>query len=266
MSRIGPRFNQLRKGNRKGLVPFITAGDPVANVTVPSMHSLVNGGADMLELGVPFTDPEADGPAIQRSSERALANGITLSKTLDFVREFRTRDQSTPVILMGYLNPILAMGIEDFARRANDVGVDGVIIVNLPPEDARELIEVLKSVKIDLIMLVAPTSSQERMKAIVTHASGFIYFVSLKGITGSKNLRLEEIRSQIANIRKQTDLPVLLGFGVRTPQIAKEAGTLVDGVAVGTSIVETMANACSDDQIPDALANAISSFRFAMDD
>ena len=265
MSRITHRLNALKQGGQNALVSFITTGDPVPGITVDAMLSLVRGGVDMLELGVPFTDPEADGPAIQRTSERVLANGITMSRTLEFVKEFRQRDIATPVILMGYLNTILALGINEFANRARVDGVDGVIVVNLPAKDAGELKAALDAVDIDLILLIAPTTSIERAKTIMSQASGFTYFVSLKGITGSANLQLESVRSQIDEIRENSDLPVLLGFGVRSPEIAKLAANLVDGVVVGTALVERMADATDHLNIPQILETEVSAYRAALD-
>ena len=203
MSRIGETLARLRDERRTALVPFITAGDPAIETTVPALHALVGGGADLLELGIPFSDPEADGPAIQAASERALANGVTLRQVLDLVSEFRNLDRSTPVILMGYLNSILAMGEAEFAERAAAAGVDGLIVVNLPPEEAGPLRNAMSARDMDLIFLAAPTTTDARLEAISRVAGGFIYHVSLKGITGADHISLGPVAANVARIRKR---------------------------------------------------------------
>ena len=266
MSRIGQTLEALRSRRRTALVPFITAGDPHLKATVPALHALVQGGADLLELGVPFSDPEADGPAIQASSERALANGTGLRDVLGCVAEFRAGNDQTPVILMGYLNSVLAMGEGTFAAAALAAGVDGVIIVNLPPEESVSLRGALAEVGIDLILLAAPTSSDERLSAIDRAASGFVYLVSLKGTTGADHISVGEVNQNLARLRAHTRLPVLVGFGIKDGATARALGDQADGVVVGAAIVSRMA-ALSDDAgaIPDALRQFISEIRQALD-
>jgi len=242
MSRIQAWF----KGNpeRKALVSFVTAGDPTVNHTVPAMHALVAGGVDLLELGIPFSDPEAEGPAIQASSDRALANGMTLKKVLNLVSSFRERDQLTPIILMGYLNSILSM--PDFARQAQAAGVDGLIMVNLPPESASELQAELAAHHIDLIYLIAPTTTDQRAQRILSQASGFVYYVSLKGITGSDNLRSDEVAARLAHLRQWSDLPICVGFGIKDAATAAAVAKTADGVVVGSALVQLLARHESD--------------------
>ena len=242
MNRIQQTFQRLAEERKAALITFITAGDPDVDSTVPAMHALVEGGADILELGVPFTDPEADGPAIQRSSERALKNGVTLKQTLDLVSEFRRSNPQTPVILMGYLNPILALGIDQFAHLARQCGVDGVILVNLPPEEAMPFRQVFDPLEIDLVMLVAPTSNAERIRLISEVATGFIYYVSIKGITGADHLDVLDVERHHALLRRHTQLPISVGFGIKTAEDAKSIASIADGVVVGSALVNTMAN------------------------
>lgn len=237
MTRIQRLFKNL--GKRTALVTFVTAGDPTIAHTVSAMHALVAGGADLLELGIPFSDPEAEGPTIQVSSERALANGMTLAKTLDMVAEFRQSDADTPVVLMGYLNSVLAMA--DFAKRAETAGVDGLIMVNLPPEEASELRSELAQHKIDLIFLLAPTTTDERAQFILNNASGFAYYVSLKGITGADNLNVDEVAKRMASLKSMSDVPVCVGFGIKDPGTAAAVGAHADGVVVGSVLVNLMA-------------------------
>lgn len=240
MSRIEQRFAALKRAGRKALVPYITAGDPQPSVTVPLMHALVAAGADVLELGVPFSDPMADGPVIQRATERALVHKVSLKQVLAMVREFRARDAETPVVLMGYLNPVEVMGYAAFAEAAAGAGVDGALTVDLPPEEAAELTGALRARGLDAIFLAAPTSSVERIKRIAQTASGFIYYVSLRGVTGAANLDLKEVAAKLALIRNHTSLPLGVGFGISSPETAAAVAAHADAVVVGSAIVKLM--------------------------
>ena len=249
MNRLENVFNHLRSANQSALITFITAGDPNTASTVPAMHALVEGGADVIELGVPFSDPEADGPAIQKSSERALANGMTLEQTCRLTAEFRQTNSLTPVVLMGYLNPILALGIEKFTQLAKESGVDGLIVVNLPPEEAKLMRDALDVVNISLIMLVAPTTQPDRIRLISQCATGFLYYVSIKGITGADHLNVEDVKKNLDLMRQLSNLPIAVGFGVKDAIAAKAIATTADGVVVGSALVETMANANDQQQL-----------------
>ena len=265
MSRIQSCTSVNRERGRSIFTSFITAGDPTLEITVPALHALVAGGVDMLELGVPFSDPEAEGPSIQRSSERALSNGMTLTRTLECVKDFRIENSTTPVILMGYLNSFLAMGIQNFARAAAAAGVDGVIIVNLPPESAEEFQSILKEHSLDVIFLVAPTTTKERSKLILSRASGFIYFVSLKGITGADHISVNSVKSNVTNLRRMTDLPVLIGFGIKTPETARQAAEYADGIVVGSALVDTMSLSHDQTEIIQNLTSQAAAIRTALD-
>lgn len=253
MGRIADKFVAL--DGQTALVSFVTAGDPTLAHTLPAMHALVRGGTDIIELGIPFSDPEAEGPTIQASSERALANGVTVAKVLAMVAEFRQQDSTTPVVLMGYLNSILAQ--TDFAQAAHQAGVDGLIMVNLPPEEADELKRALEPKGIDLIFLIAPTSVDQRVDYILKQASGFVYYVSLKGITGASNVKTDEVAERLAHIRSKTDLPVCVGFGIKDEATARALGAHADGVVVGSALVNIMADHA--DQ-PAAAAAALEAF------
>jgi len=240
MSRLAGCLGSLKAEGRTALTTFITAGDPDRAATVPALHELAEAGADVLELGIPFSDPEAEGPAIQASSERSLANGMTLKGCLGLVSEFRHDNDRTPVVLMGYLNSVIAMGDETFAAAAAEAGVDGLIMVNLPPEEAETLQQALAPHGIDLIFLVAPTSTPERIRMIVSRAAGFIYYVSLKGITGADNLDIAQVAERVRGIRSVTDLPIQVGFGIKDRSAARSVGEHADGVVVGSALVRTM--------------------------
>jgi len=242
MSRIQNVFKELKGRGRRALIPFITAGDPSPEMTVPLMHALVEGGADILELGVPFSDPMADGPTIQRASERALANGMSLRKVLDIVREFRQRDADTPVVLMGYANPIEAMGAQTFVTRARDAGVDGVLVVDYPPEECREFAQTVRAAGLDPIFLLAPTSTEQRFSDVAAAGSGYIYYVSLKGVTGVGSVDFDEVGARIAQIRERVGLPIGVGFGIRDAESARRVGEFADAVVVGSRIIEEIAS------------------------
>ena len=241
MSRLGKRFAELRKAGRTALLPYITAGDPDKSASVPLMHALVAAGADALELGVPFSDPSADGPVIQAACERALASGTTLRDVLAMVKGFRERDGDTPVILMGYLNPVEAMGAEAFATAASAAGVDSVLTVDMPPEEAQPLAGLLRARGLDPIFLLAPTTSPARVKRICDVASGFVYYVSLKGVTGAASLDLEQVQKRLAGIRRETRMPVGVGFGVNDAAAAARLACIADAVIVGSAIVSRIA-------------------------
>ncbi len=257
MSRIAGCFEGLRSAGRKGLATFITAGDPDAATTVALMHALVDAGADLVELGVPFSDPMADGPVIQRASERALAGGASLGAVLDMVGEFRERDARTPVVLMGYLNPIEVMGYAEFAARAAAVGVDGVLTVDLPPEEAAAAVAEFGARELDPIFLLAPTSSAERVKRVCVHASGFVYYVSVKGVTGSATLDVAAIAEGVQRIRAATAVPVAVGFGISDGAAAARVAKICDVVVVGSAIVGRVERAGSTGDDPIAAASAL---------
>lgn len=240
MSRIQTVFAQLRANHKKALIPYITAGDPHPKHTVDLLHQLVKSGADMIELGIPFSDPMADGPVIQRASERALVHKVGLKNVLDMVAEFRLTDQITPIILMGYANPIEAMGVENFTQTAKAAGVDGVLTVDYPPEESTEFIAALKANHIDSIFLLSPTSDDIRIDLIVSQATGFLYYVSLKGVTGAANLDIDEVSARVAVIRAKTDLPIGVGFGVKDAATAKKVATFADAIVVGSRMVQTI--------------------------
>ena len=266
MSRIRTRLNTLRSSGRKALVAFITAGDPNKATTGPAMHALVAGGADVIELGVPFSDPEAEGPAIQKSSERALAAGTRLADILDLVSEFRSQDATTPVLLMGYLNSVERMGYREFVDRAAAAGVDGMVLVNLPPEEAGELLELTRARGLELIFLIAPTTTPDAIRLISGQAGGFIYYVALKGVTGASHLRTDGIAEQIARIRAHTDLPIMIGFGIKDGTSARMVAPLADGVVLGTSLVTTMErHQHAPDRIASALREQLLEIRTAID-
>lgn len=240
MSRIQTTFATLKVSNRKALIPYITAGDPHPKFTVELMHTMVENGADIIELGVPFSDPMADGPVIQRASERALVHKVGLRKVLALVKAFRAKDDVTPVVLMGYANPIEAMGISAFVSAAKDAGVDGVLTVDYPPEECEAFIAELNDNNMDSIFLLSPTTEEKRTNLVVKQASGFLYYVSLKGVTGAANLNVEEVRARVAEIRQQTDLPVGVGFGVKDAATAKAVAAFADAVVVGSRTVLTI--------------------------
>lgn len=237
MSRLGQTFESL-KGRRAALIPFITAGDPDPGQTVALMHRLVEGGADAIELGVPFSDPMADGPVIQRASERALARGVKPSHVLTMVREFRKSDATTPVILMGYLNLIEAFGYERWVNAAAEAGVDGEIIVDLPPEEAQDIQPLMEAKGVDLIFLVAPTTAKERLDVICNAARGFIYYVSLTGVTGAGTLDDRNVKAHIEVLKTRAKLPVGVGFGIRDAASATSIGRFADAVIVGSALVD----------------------------
>lgn len=242
MTRIKECFENLHSKGGKALVPFITAGDPDPESTLPLMRALVKGGADIIELGVPFSDPMADGPVIQRSSERALKHHTSLHDVLRIVTDFRKENQKTPVILMGYLNPIEVMGYAEFARLAGEAGVDGVLIVDLPPEESDELQSELNRLDLNQVFLLSPTTSDERLALICSKASGFLYYVSLKGVTGSNRLNVDEVSEKIAHIRSKTGLPVGVGFGIKDAETAKAVAGFSDAVIIGSALVDRIAH------------------------
>ena len=266
MSRIGQRLAERRAEGRAALTAFITVGDPTRAATVPALQALVRGGADIVELGVPFSDPEAEGPSIQRASERALRNGVTLGDALAAAATFRKADADTPVVLMGYLNPVLRQGYEAFAGRAAAAGVDGVILVNLPPEEADPAQAALRRRDIDLIFLVAPTTSHERAARIAARASGFIYYVSLKGVTGAAHLDVADVARRIAELREICGLPLQVGFGIRDAAAARAVAQVADGVVVGSALVDAMGElADRPEAIPEALEARARGLREALD-
>ncbi len=266
MSRIKVCFDNLHAGQRRALIPFITAGDPNPDATVPLMHALVSGGADLIELGVPFSDPMADGPVIQRASERALKYGVTLQNVLDMVAEFRRDNQETPVILMGYLNPIEVIGYPAFAESAREAGVDGALIVDMPPEEAGDFAELLRDHDMDQVFLLAPTTSEARVERICSTASGFIYYVSLKGVTGSNQLDMDDVAAHVERIRAHTQLPVGVGFGIKDTAMAGKVAGFSDAVVIGSALVERIAD-CEGDtaRMTSEATNFMQSMRAALD-
>jgi tryptophan synthase alpha chain len=240
-TRIEARFAQLREAGRAGLVTFLTAGDPDAETAREILFGLTDAGADLIELGMPFSDPMADGPAVQLSSQRALAAGACMQTTLALVRDFRKKDDATPVILMGYFNPIYIYGPERFLGHAAEAGVDGLIIVDLPPEED-ELLAPLKGSGIDLIYLTAPTSDDARLAVVLKNAGGFVYYVSITGITGTKSAAQADIAAAVARLKSATDLPIAVGFGIRTPDQAAQVAAWADAVVVGSALVSVLAD------------------------
>ena len=238
MSRIQGRFEALAKAKRKALIPYITAGDPHPSLTVPLMRALVESGSDILELGVPFSDPMADGPVIQRSGERALKHGIGLADVLELVTEFRKSDSVTPVVLMGYANPIEAMGIERFAAAAKAAGIDGVIVVDYPPEECLDFSALMKRNGVDPIFLLAPTSTKKRIDEVARSGSGYLYYVSLRGVTGASNIDFSEITNKIPAIRAATRMPIGVGFGIRDAESARRIAASADSVVIGSRIIQ----------------------------
>lgn len=266
MSRISKCFEDLKVQNRKALIPYITAGDPDPGDTVVLAHALVKAGANILELGVPFSDPMADGPVIQRASERALAHHVSLHQVLDMVREFRQSDQQTPVVLMGYLNPIEVMGYGEFSQAAAEAGVDGVLTVDMPPEEARDLSEALVRNNIDPIYLLAPTTDEARIKKICDAARGYVYYVSLKGVTGAASLDVNAVEEKIAQIRKLTELPIGVGFGIKDALSAAAIAKTADAVVVGSAIIGLIEQQMSNrTAMIDQVVDLVSSMRNAMD-
>ena len=264
MSRIGKTFEALNARNRKALIPFITAGDPNPDLTVPLMHALVKAGADIIELGVPFSDPMADGPTIQRASERALKHNIGLKDVLGMAAEFRKTNADTPVVLMGYANPIEAMGYVEFAAHCAQSGVDGVLTVDYPPEECADFVQHLYKHDVDPIFLLAPTTVESRIAEVARLARGFVYYVSLKGVTGASNLDLGSVAEKIAQIRKSVSLPIGAGFGIRDAATAKAVSGFADAVVIGSRIVQEIENS-PEDKILENVSCLVQEIRHAMD-
>jgi tryptophan synthase alpha chain len=238
MSRIEQTFARLQQAGKKALIPFITAGDPHPDMTLPLMQTLVEAGADIIELGVPFSDPMADGPTIQRASERALKHGVGLVDVLEIVKQFRTTDNTTPVVLMGYANPVEVMGVEAFAKAAQAAGVDGVLVVDYPPEEADDFAAAMRACDLSPIFLLAPTSSDARIAKVGEIARGYVYYVSLKGVTGAGHLDVSAVAERIPQIRTATGVPVGVGFGIRNAETARQLAAVADAVVVGSRIIE----------------------------
>lgn len=266
MSRIAAKFEALKASGRKALIPYVTAGDPNPNVTVPLMHDMVKAGADIIELGVPFSDPMADGPVIQKASERALIHHTSLRDVIGMAKEFREVDNDTPVVLMGYLNPVEIMGYETFAKEASAAGVDGVLIVDLPPEEGEVAIPAFAANGLDPIFLIAPTTTDARMQTICDAARGFVYYVSLKGVTGAATLDTAAVAEKVAQIRTHSGMPVGVGFGIKDAETAAAVGAVADAVVVGSALVNQVeANANQPEAISPAICSILSSIRAALD-
>jgi tryptophan synthase alpha chain len=245
MSRLQTRFAELKEQNRAALVTFITAGDPGYSTSLDILKGLPEAGADVIELGMPFTDPMADGPAIQLANIRALGNGQNLAKTLKMVREFRQDNSTTPLVLMGYFNPIHYYGVDKFIADAKEAGVDGLIVVDLPPEHNEDLCHPAQAAGIDFIRLTTPTTDDQRLPTVLNGSSGFVYYVSVAGVTGAGAATLDHVEEAVARLRRHTDLPVSIGFGIRTPEHAANIARLADGVVVGSALIGKIAEATS---------------------
>lgn len=266
MSRIKTTLANLKLQGKSALIPYITAGDSHPELTVPLMHSMVKSGVDAIELGVPFSDPMADGPTIQLACERALKHNTSLNDVLGMVKEFRQTDSKTPVILMGYLNPLETMGYETFAAIAKESGVDGMLTVDLPPEEAHDLLPALKANDVDAIFLLSPTTREHRIQRIVEAGSGYLYYVSLKGVTGSNKLDVGDVESHVNNIKKYTDLPVGVGFGIKDAETAAAVSRVSDAVIVGSVLVKMIEeNPDNDDVIIAKINELLADMRQAMD-
>lgn len=266
MSRLSSTFAELRQAGKTALIPYITAGDPEPDATLRFMHTLVAAGADIIELGVPFSDPMADGPVIQAACERALKHHLSLNQVLDMVKTFRLDNKKTPVVLMGYANPIEVMGYARFAERAAGAGVDGVITVDLPPEEADGILPEFKRHGLDPVFLLAPTSNDERVGKICAAASGFVYYVSLKGVTGAATLDVNAVEAKLNSIRKHTQLPVGVGFGIKDPETARQVGRVADAVVVGSAVVRRIAEHRQDiDKAGESIAALTADMRAALD-
>jgi tryptophan synthase alpha chain len=268
-SRIAKRFAELAAAGRKALIPYVVAGDPAREITVSLMHSLVDAGADIIELGVPFSDPMAEGPTIQRAHERALEVGIRLRDALEMVASFRKEDTETPVLLMGYANPVTRMGFSEFAARAEAAGLDGLLTVDMPPEEVDSLNAELKPAGIDNIFLVAPTTPAARVNKIAEVATGFVYYVSLKGVTGAGHLDIDDVATHVGTIREFSPLPVAVGFGIKDAESAARISRVADGVVVGSALVQLMADRAAageaETAIVDAAAQLVRSIREGID-
>lgn len=266
LNRIDRRFAALKAQGRTALIPYITAGDPAPAHTVGFMHACVEAGADVLELGVPFSDPMADGPVIQKACERALVHGTRLQHVLEMVAEFRQRDSETPVVLMGYLNPIERMGYDVFTRQAQASGVDGVLVVDMPPEEAGDNAALFARHGLQSIFLLAPTTSEARARTICEHGEGYLYYVSLKGVTGAATLDADAVGKQLSQLRRVTELPLCVGFGIRDGKTAAAIGRVADGVIVGSALVGRIAERADDPaSIPEALKAILGEMREALD-
>lgn len=267
MSRISQRLNQAKASGKKILVAYVVNGDPFPQATLPTLHEMVAQGVDVIELGVPFSDPMAEGPVIQKGHERALEHGISLKSTLEIVKQFRATNNTTPIVLMGYANPVERFGYVEFAKAASDAGVDGLLTVDLPPEEVSLLKAALDANGLDNIFLLAPTTTVERAKKIAVHASGFLYYVSLKGVTGAGHLDVAAVKAKLSEFGQLTDLPVCVGFGIKDPDTAKAIAVLADGVVVGSVLVDKM-GAQSDkkpEEIAASVGDIISGIRKAID-
>jgi tryptophan synthase alpha chain len=265
MSRIQSTFAALAAQNKKGLITFVTAGDPSPALTVPIMHALVEGGVDIIELGVPFSDPMAEGPVIQRACERALKFNIGIKDVIGFVREFRKTNATTPVVLMGYANPIEHMGPSTFINEAKNAGADGAIVVDYPPEECEEFAQAMQQNGMDMIFLLAPTSTEERMEQVAKVGSGFSYYVSLKGVTGAAHIDTKEVAERIAAVRKYVKLPIGVGFGIRDAATAKAVASVSDAVVIGSRIIQELENT-PHDQACEAVRGFVDGIRKALDE
>lgn len=265
MSRLSQCFSALKEANKKALATYIVSGDPAPEHTLAAMNQLVAKGADIIELGVPFSDPMAEGPVIQKGHERALAHKVSLRSTIEVVAEFRKSDSTTPVILMGYANPIERMGYETFARLASEAGVDGVLTVDLPPEEAEDLNRVLTQFDLDNIYLLAPTSSDDRVQKVSNLASGFLYYVSLKGVTGAAHLDASSVQEKMQTIRMACKLPVMVGFGIKDAASTKAVAGFAEGVVVGSALVQIMAEAGSEHKLLAQLGDKVAEIRNTLD-
>ncbi|PID42377.1 MAG: tryptophan synthase subunit alpha [Gammaproteobacteria bacterium] len=266
MSLIDQTLTRLKSEGKKALIPYVTAGDPHPDHTVGIMHALVEAGADIIELGVPFSDPMADGPVIQLACERALTHSTSLNEVLEMVAQFRQTNRHTPVVLMGYLNPVEVMGYEVFADKAHKAGVNGVLIVDMPPEEGADTVALLRSKKLDCIFLIAPTTTEDRVEAICQQSSGYVYYVSVKGVTGSASLDADEVAEKVASIKQKTALPVGVGFGIRNVETACAVARVSDGIIIGSSLVNIIAaNVARPEQIPEQLQAFLGPIRKAMD-
>lgn len=265
MNRINQTFIALQANHKKALIPFITAGDPDPELTVELMHCLVDAGSDIIELGVPFSDPMADGPTIQRSSERALKHHVTLNNVLDMVTQFRRKNEHTPVVLMGYANPVEAMGHAVFAEKAREAGVDGVLTVDYPPEECEQWVDCLEQQGMDAIFLLSPTTKPERIKQVAELAKGYIYYVSLKGVTGASHLDLHDVKSMLEKLRQSIFIPIGVGFGIRDEATARAVAELADAVVIGSRIIEEIENS-SRDEVLNRVKMLVRSMRQAIDE